>query len=187
MTDRKKQANLLRLFRKAHRKTGAFLFIFFFIVSITSLLLGWKKNSYGFILPETETGVSSDLKDWMSIDALQTIAFNTLENSIDKNIKLELNRIDIRPDKGVAKFNFENDYWEVQLDGATGKVLAVSKRNSDLIENIHDGSILDILFNTNSDILKLVYTTMMGTALLTFTITGFWLWYGPKRMRKENR
>lgn len=187
MTDRKKQANLLRLFRKAHRKTGAFLFIFFFIISITSLLLGWKKNSNGTILPKTEIGISSDLKDWMKMDTLQTIAFNTLKSSIDNNIKLELNRIDVRPEKGVAKFNFDYDYWEVQLDGTTGKVLAVSKRNSDLIENIHDGSILDVLFNTNSDILKLIYTTIMGTALLTFTITGFWLWYGPKRMRKAKR
>ncbi|NHX22353.1 PepSY domain-containing protein, partial [Escherichia coli] len=24
-------------------------------------------------------------------------------------------------------------------------------------------------------------------ALLIFTITGFWLWYGPKRMRKTAR
>jgi hypothetical protein len=24
----------------------------------------------------------------------------------------------------------------------------------------------------------------MGLALLLFTITGFWLWYGPKRMKQ---
>jgi hypothetical protein len=25
----------------------------------------------------------------------------------------------------------------------------------------------------------------MGVSLLVFTITGFWLWYGPKRMRRN--
>jgi len=40
---RKSQAKTLRVFRKVHRTTGAFLFIFFFIISITGLLLGWKK------------------------------------------------------------------------------------------------------------------------------------------------
>jgi hypothetical protein len=27
----------------------------------------------------------------------------------------------------------------------------------------------------------------MGAALLTFTVTGFWLWYGPKRFRAHSR
>ena len=31
------------------------------------------------------------------------------------------------------------------------------------------------------------YTTTMKLALVTFTITGFWLWYGPKRMRRNQR
>ncbi|MEO0002203.1 MAG: hypothetical protein RL766_2249, partial [Bacteroidota bacterium] len=40
---RQGQAKILRIFRKVHRLTGAFLFIFFFVVSVTGLLLGWKK------------------------------------------------------------------------------------------------------------------------------------------------
>lgn len=42
---RQRQAKLLRVFRKVHRATGALLFIFFFIVAITGLLLGWKKTA----------------------------------------------------------------------------------------------------------------------------------------------
>jgi hypothetical protein len=30
-----------------------------------------------------------------------------------------------------------------------------------------------------------IYSTIMGVALLIFTITGFWLWYGPKRMKQD--
>ena len=50
---------------------------------------------------------------------------------------------------------------------------------------IHDGSILDYYIATSNGQIKLFYTSIMGLALLTFTITGFWLWYGPKRMRKR--
>ena len=35
---RKRQAKLLRVFRKIHRTTGALLFIFFFIVAITAFI-----------------------------------------------------------------------------------------------------------------------------------------------------
>jgi len=46
---------------------------------------------------------------------------------------------------------------------------------------------LDHLTGTSGEQIKLVYTSVMGVALLTFTITGFWLWIGPKRMRALSR
>ncbi len=67
------------------------------------------------------------------------------------------------------------------------RLLHIERRRSDFIENIHDGSILDYYFDTTGEYIKLVYTTIIGLALLTFTITGFWLWYGPKRMRRSKR
>ena len=179
-------AKTLRIVRKIHRTTGALLFTFFFIIAITGLLLGWKKNSNGIILPKSYQGTSTELKDWLPLDTLQSIAFNTIRDSIDKNIDLNLQRIDARPDKGMVKFVFNNHYWGIQLDGSTGDILAITKRRSDFFENIHDGSILDIIFSTKGEIIKLIYTTIMGTALLIFTITGFWLWYGPKIMRRNN-
>jgi len=101
-------------------------------------------------------------------------------------MSLEIDRIDIRKEKGSVKFIFLDSFYEVQLDGATGRVLSIGKRRSDFMENIHDGSIVDDYLGTNGYI-KLVYTNVMGISLLIFTITGFWLWYGPKRMRKANK
>ena len=83
----------------------------------------------------------------------------------------------------MVKFVFVEGYWGIQIDCATGNLLHIERRRSDFIENIHDGSILDYLTGTSGEQIKLVYTSMMGVALLTFTITGFWLWLGPKRMR----
>ena len=184
-----KSANLLRILRKLHRQIAIFLFAFFLIISITGLLLGWKKNSFGIILPPTSKGVSTDLKTWLPLDSLQTIAVTTLHDSISKTLSSDIERIDARPSKGIVKFVFTDDYWEIQLDGTTGNVLQINRRKSDIIENIHDGTILDVLFNTKNDQFKLSYTTIMGLALLALTGTGFWLWYGPKRIRqqKQNR
>lgn len=186
MGKRKKQAKVLRIFRKVHRTTGALLFIFFFIISISGLLLGWKKNSNGYILPETQEGTSTNLKEWLSMDSLHTIACNTLHNKVSKDLDLALDRIDLRQEKGSVKFVFIDSFYEIQLDGANGNVLSIGQRRSDFLEAVHDGSLLDDYLSTDGYI-KLGYTTVMGTSLLVFTITGFWLWYGPKRMRKEKK
>ncbi|MEP2240395.1 MAG: PepSY domain-containing protein [Maribacter sp.] len=184
-TARKKQAKLLRTFRKIHRITGAALFIFFFFISITGLLLGWKKHSADLLLSKSYEGVSTDLKDWLPLENLHTIANTYLLDSISSELSTEIDRIDIRKNKGMVKFVYTNHIWSLQIDGTTGKVLHVERRYSDVIEKIHDGSILDEYLGTSNNQIKVVYTTIMGIALLVFTITGFWLWYGPKRMKRN--
>lgn len=179
---RKQQAKILRTFRKVHRTTGALLFIFFFFVSISGLLLGWKKHSGGLILPETQKGKSIILHEWMSLDALSLRASAYLKAHTDGTLSSEIDRIDVRQSDGILKFTFKGHYQEVQLDGLSGELLSINVRYSDLIEAIHDGSYIDNLLGTEGWF-KLFYTSIMGIALLIFTITGFWLWYGPKRMR----
>lgn len=180
---KKKQAKVLRIFRKAHRYTGATLFIFFFVVSISGLLLGWKKNSNNYLLSKTYEGTSTELKNWLPIDSLHTSAILYFKEQISSELEPKVGRIDIRKEKGTAKFIFEN-YYGIQIDGATGNLLHIERRRADFIEGIHDGSALDVYFNTSGKPIKLIYTTIMGLALLLFTITGFWLWLGPKRMRR---
>lgn len=187
MTDRKTHARILRIFRKLHRRIGAVLFIFFIFVSITSILLGWKKHSNGLILSESKRGTSTNLEEWLPVDSLHIKACKILRDSVSADLSPEINRIDIRKNKGMVKFVFENHYYEIQLDGATGRLLQIAKRRSDFIENIHDGSVLDTYLGTPGSVMKLTYTTVMGLALLIFTITGFWLWYGPKIMRRKRR
>ncbi|MGB5434313.1 MAG: PepSY domain-containing protein [Maribacter sp.] len=180
-----KQARILRIFRKIHRYTGAALFIFFFFISVTGFLLGWKKHSDGILLPKTYIGTSKDLAHWLPLDTLHRKAIAVLHDSVSTDLSSKIDRIDVRKEKGTVKFIFEDHFWGIQLDGATGSVLHIEKRYSDLIENIHDGSILDRYFNTTNGQVKVIYTSVMGIALLIFTITGFWLWYGPKQMRKS--
>ena len=184
---RQRQAKVLRTFRKIHRYTGALLFIFFFFISVTGILLGWKKNSNEWLLPDTYRGKSTELRDWLPIDSLHNIAINVFKDSVSQNLSTNLDRIDIRKSKGSVKFIFEQQNWGIQLDGATGQVLNIGKRRSDFLENVHDGSVLDDFFKTGNNTFKLVYTSLLGSALFLFTTTGFWLWFGPKRLRKARK
>jgi len=184
---RKRRAAVLRIFRKIHRLTGAFLFAFFFLTAVTGLLLGWKKHTGGLILADTARGKSAKPEDWLPMTTLRDNAQNAFRNQISQELSPGIDRIDLRPDRGIAKFIFVEGYWGIQLDLTTGEPLSIERRRSDFIENVHDGVILDNLLGTKSEQIKLVYTSVLGLALLTFTITGFWLWLGPKQFKRSNR
>src|SRR5688572_382527 len=186
MSDSREIAKSTRFYRKIHKWIGTFLFVFFFIISVTGLLLGWKKHSGGLILPKTEKGISTDLKTWLSYDSLHSIALLALSDSLSPELSPTLDRIDARPDKGIVKFVFKDHYTEIQLDCTTGNVLAVNQRTSDIIEQIHDGSILDFYVGTGDGQIKLGYTTITGLSLLLLTVTGFFLWYNPIRIRSRH-
>jgi uncharacterized iron-regulated membrane protein len=183
-TEREKQARFIRIVRKIHRTAGALLFAFFLVIGTTGFLLGIKKHTGGVILPKSYTGSSLNMKDWQPLDTLHQVAVATL-HGIDPTLSTELERIDARPDKGMVKFVFIDNYIGIQLDLATAEVLHIERRNSDIIENIHDGSIIDYALGTEDEQFKLGYTMIMGAALITFSVSGFWLWYGPKRLRKN--
>lgn len=183
-TNRQRQAKKIRTFRKVHRTTGIFLFVFFFFISISGILLGWKQHSGDLIRPKTYKGSTNDFQKWLPLDELHLIANHILVDSISSQLSVVLDRIDVRKDKGTAKFIYKDHFYEIQLDGSNGHLLNLGKRHSDLIENIHDGSILDNYMGSDNQVIKLIYASTMGTALLLFTVTGFWLWYGPKRMKK---
>lgn len=176
------QARLLRGFRWLHRKVAIILFVFFLIISVTGILLGIKKNT-GLLAP-TQKGSSSQLADWLPIDSLHQNAVHYLA-AISPDLSPAVDRIDIRPEKGVAKFTFKDHYHGLQLDGATGKLLLHEIRRSDWIEDLHDGSLVDSLIGTRGEPFKTGYTIIMGFSLFLLVITGVWLWWGPKRLRKS--
>lgn len=184
-TNRKRQARVLRIFRRVHRVTAIILFLFFFVMATTGILLGLKKHSGELLQAKSYEGTSTNFKDWLPMDSLYSNACRAFRNSVSSTLPAKVDRIDVRKDKGMVKFIFERGFWGIQVDGATGTILRVERRRSDFIEMLHDGSIVDYLVGSGSGLFKLIYNMVMGIALLLFTITGFWLWYGPKRMRRK--
>ena len=177
--NRKKHAKWLRITRKIHRTMGATLFLLFLLISMTGIILGWKKHSGELIMPPTQKGSSESLREWLPIDSLGNIALFNYHQSEGRQGLID--RLDIRPGKGVVKVIFQ-DTAEIQLDGKTGKVLSFGMRHSDWIEHLHDGSYFDDALGT--DFIKVLFTTIAGISLFMFSVTGFWLWYGPKAMRR---
>lgn len=179
---RQKQARVLRVTRSIHRLLGISLFVFFMIIAITGALLGWKKD-LAWMQSKTVTGTSQSLSNWMSIESLTRVA---QEYMVKEHPELSptVDRIDVRPRKGIVKISFTEHYHGLQIDGATGMILLDEYRRADLVENIHDGSWLDDRLGSGRSF-KLFYTSVLSMALLGFTLSGFWLWYGPKRMRKK--
>ncbi len=183
-TGRKGNGDMMRTVRRIHRLTASFLSVALLLVAVTGIILGWKKNSYGYIHPDSYQGSTSDLSQWLPLDSLKSIAILTLRESGKEGLSEELDRIDIRPDKGMVKFVFAHHYHGIQLDGATGRVLHRENRRSDLVEDIHDMSIADKMLGIEGEIFKLIYTSFTGLSLLVFTVTGIWLRY---RSRNNNR
>jgi uncharacterized iron-regulated membrane protein len=173
-----------RWYRKWHRRVGLFCIAFLMIIAVTGLLLVWKKNSKGVLLADSKKGKSTIIADWLSFDSLATNAAAALRSRHGDSISTVISRIDARPDKGMVKFLFEGHYHAIQLDATTGKVLHFEERRADFIEQIHDGSIVDNLLGSNG-YFKLLYGTLAALGLLILTISGFWIWYNPKRIKKS--
>jgi len=167
----------LRWFRRIHKWLGIPLIVFFLLIGITSILLAWKKKAE--LLPPTlKTKVENGT--WILPSEMVKIGEGEMRKLGRDS---EVDRIDIRPDKGTAKVTFKTHFTEVQVDGFSGEVLSVETRHSDWIEKVHDGSIIDF-YTTGDEGAKLTYSTLVSLGLIFLAISGFYLWYYPKLIRK---
>ena len=175
---RKRIVRLLRKFRVFHRWFGICLAIFLLISSVTGILLSLKKN-FDVLQPPTQKGQSADLSTWKSLEELKRIALEAARKEKPAVVN-SIDRLDVRPTKGVVKAIFKEENLEIQIDGTTGQVLSIAPRWSDWIESLHDGSII-------SDLFKLISMNALGLGVIFMVCSGIWLWYGPKRLRKKRR
>ncbi len=173
-------ASNTRVNRKIHRWISIPFAFFLFIISLTAILLAWKKELK--LIPITQQSKVEFNPEWISMNAMIAIGQSFMRDSMGKAHLID--RIDVRPDKGIAKIVFKGNFTEIQLDGYSGEILSVSQRNSDLIEKIHDGSIIDFLFDSESENAKLFYSTITAVVLIFLCLTGFYLWYNPRKIKR---
>ncbi len=173
LQNRQKTAKSTRNWRKVHYYIGLSLAFFLLISALTGWLLSWKKE-VDLLQPPTQSTLFPN-EQWLSIDSIQVIGSNHLKSIVGDGFSID--RLDVRPDKGIVKVLFIPGYWEVQIDGKSGAILSTKRRYSDLIEQIHDGSII-------SDGFKLLSMNMLSIGILFSIFSGLWLWYGPRKIRK---
>ena len=89
----------------------------------------------------------------------------------------DIERIDIRPDKGIAKIRSKNN-WEIQIDLETAIVYSVNFRRSDIIESIHDGSFF-------TDYIKFGLFMPSGILLIVLSFTGIFMFLLPILKKKK--
>lgn len=169
----KKIVKSLRTFRVWHRYTGLLLAVLLFISAVTGILLSLKKD-IDILQPPSQKGISKDASQWLPIKDIAQIATDTLSWNVPNNA---VDRIDVRPSKGMAKVLFEQGNWEVQVDLTNGNVLSIAKRHSDWIEALHDGSIV-------ADWFKLLSMNTLGLGVLLLIGSGIWLYFGPSKVRR---
>ena len=145
-----------------------------FLVIGSGILLQVKKQAV-WIQPATirGEGVTPEI-DWQTL-----LASTSAVTEAEVSSWTDIDRVDVRPGKGMAKVQC-NNRWEVQVDLATGKVLASNYRRSDLIESLHDGSFF-------SDVAKLWLFLPNGLVLLGLWCTGIYLWWLPVGVKRKKR
>ena len=139
----------------------------------TGLLLQGKKH-WTWVQPAEHRGTGSvpeiDLEDILA----------SVKRERDLNVWgwEQVNRLDVRPSRGVVKV-WLNSGWEAQVDLGTGRVLAKAYRRSDLIESIHDGSFFW------GDWTKLGLFLPSGIVLLMLWLSGLWMWWVPFAAKRK--
>jgi uncharacterized iron-regulated membrane protein len=171
-------AKSARRYRKAHRFVAIPLVAFLFLMGATGLLLAWKDELK--LKPPTDS-IKSNGRALISLDSIKNNAVSRIETL---GLSTEIDRIDYRPKKGLAKVIFVNHFMELQIDCYSGKIVSEKTRTADIIEMIHDGSILDFLFKNSSKPAKLFYSTITSLGLMFLSFSGYWMWLNPKRIRK---
>jgi len=160
--------------RKLHRWGAIIICVPLLLVILSGILLQVKKQST-WIQPAAIKGSGQTPEvNWQQIlDAASSVSVAEVSTWSD------VDRVDVRPGKGMAKVQCKNR-WEVQVDLATGEVLASNYRRSDFIESLHDGSFF-------SDEAKLWLFLPNGLILLGLWFTGVYLWWLPISARRKKK
>ena len=159
--------------RKVHYWASFIVALPVLVIILSGLLLQGKKH-WTWVQPAEQRGSSRT----------PTVSFDQILQSLRSVPELgvqsweDVNRLDVRPGRGMAKVRLRSEY-EVQVDLATGEVLQVAFRRSDIIESIHDGSFF------GGDVVKLGLFLPAGLTLLLLWLGGMWMWWVPFRAKQK--
>jgi hypothetical protein len=161
--------------RKVHYWASAVIAVPVLVVLCSGVLLQLKKH-WSWVQPTEHRGTGT----------VPQLDFDGIQAAVQAVPDLgvtgwdDVNRIDVRPSRGICKVWLHNG-WEAQVDLGTGRVLQTAYRRSDLIESIHDGSFLAGNWS------KLGIFLPNGLILLLLWATGLWLFWLPFSNERRRR
>jgi uncharacterized iron-regulated membrane protein len=158
-------------FNYANRRTHAWISMCFavplVVVIITGILLQLKKQ-LPFVQPIERAGVTHEPVATPA-QYLEAIKWGKLDGAVTWK---DVQRVDIRPSKGIAKVILKSDV-EYQIDLGSGHILQREIRRSDFIESLHDGSFFA------GDISKLGVFLPAAIGLLVLWVSGIYMFWLP--------
>src|SRR5688572_9278823 len=156
--------------RSIHRWIGLIGSIFLAVISATGFLLA-TKGSIGWIRPPEADGEEiASLAETVTNHQAAEAAFAL--NIPELRSMKDIDRIDYRPKSNVFKIVSKEGYHEVQVDGKSGKVLQVARRNDQLAEDIHDMSYF-------ADAVHKYWLPVVAVLLFGLAITGIVIFFVP--------
>ena len=164
-----------RLNRKVHYWATLFVSLPLLVIICTGLLLQVKKQS-SWIQPAEQAGTGSE----PGIELSDLIGALRVSSELNVDGWTDVDRVDIRPDRGLAKVRLHSGF-EVQVDLGTGEILQIAVRRSDLIESLHDGSFF------GGDWVKLGLFLPAGIVLFIMLLSGIWMFWLPISRRRSIR
>lgn len=124
---------MARFWRKWHRVISIFIALPFLITVITGILL-ISRSFNPWVQPQNRVESKSELK--ISFEQILAAAKTVPEAQV--NSWQDIGQIDARPGNGSIHVRTKNS-WDIQIDGATGQVLANGYRRVSLITALHEG------------------------------------------------
>ena len=167
-------AALPQLARRWHRIGAIAIAIPFLVVIVSGLLLQTKKE-WSWIQPPTQSGTLAEpsLGFEQILTAVQAVPEAEVQEWAD------VDRLDVRPALGIVKVRCSNGI-EVQLDLSSAEILQIAARRSDFFESLHDGSWFHPLA-------KLGVFLPTGIVVLFLWLSGIYLWWLPRSLRRQKR
>ena len=163
--------NLKRKIRQIHFWISPIVIIPIIIMVSSGIMLQLKKQS-NWVQPNVEiTSSSKPVMLQAYLDAAKSVEEANVSSWED------IERIDIRPNKGIAKLKSKNN-WEIQIDIETAEIYAKNFRRSDIIESIHDGSFF-------SEVVKYGWFLPSGILLLILSLSGIYMFFIPILKRRS--
>ncbi|KZN50099.1 PepSY-associated TM helix domain-containing protein [Pseudoalteromonas luteoviolacea] len=160
--------------RSIHKWASIIISIPLLVIIVTGILLLVRKE-FSFIQPPSAKGIGTmpEVTFTQILDIAKSVESAQIKSWDD------VNRLDVRPAKGITKIR-SNNKIEIQIDNQTGEILHIAKRNSELIESLHDGT----FFEKNANLWLMLPVSFVT---LVISITGMILFFFPYLKKRRKR
>lgn len=158
--------------------------LFFVELSVSGIIAGFNSEPR-YELPEILTAKRVvNPENYLPMDTLISVGTTVLSTNVDKKTDFTLDHIEIYDKKGMVVLLFKNNPYVVQIEGETGRVLKLSKKTMALPHAVHSAEWFDKLLGTKG-VFSMIYTTLMGMIVLSFSLFGIWALLFTNHKKKE--